>query len=224
MTSTVTLAVEPDTLLRLINQLRRTGGSQDLSDAICTAIRFWLDAQAAMPNGGDPANVRGYQWKSLFLPEGTILRSWSYGEHNYAEVVGDEIIHNGRAVSPNQFAQAFARTTRNAWTDLFIRRLGDKNYIMACRLRQQVAKAPPSQPEVTGDLATQTLLAALIGAMQTPLPPQSCHTSSPASAVAVTPAARPTSSTPQRDPAPGAGWTLPERRKLRFRIEDVAFD
>ena len=23
---------------------------------------------------------------------------------------------------------------------------------------------------------------------------------------------------------PGAGWTLPERRKFRFRLEDVAFD
>jgi hypothetical protein len=224
MKSTVTLAIEPDTLLRLINQLRRAGGQQDLSDAICIAIRFWLDAQAAMPNGGDPANVRGYQWKSLFLPEGTVLRSWSYGEHNYAEVVGDEIIHNGRAVSPNKFAQAFARTTRNAWTDLFIRRPGDKNYIMACRLRQQVAKAPPPLPEVTGDLATQTLLAALIGAMQAPLLPRSCHASSPASAVAVAPAARPTSSTPLRDPTPGEGWTLPERRKSRFRMEDVAFD
>lgn len=209
MKSTVTLAVEPDTLLRLINQLRRAGGQQDLSDAICIAIRFWLDAQAAMPNGGDPANIRGYQWKSLFLPEGTVLRSWSYGEHNYAEVVGDEIIHNGRAVSPNKFAQAFARTTRNAWTDLFVRRPGDKNYIMACRLRQQVAKAPPPQPAATGDLATQTLLAALIGAVQTPLPPQPCNASS---------------STPRRDPAPGEGWTLPERRKLRFRMEDVTFD
>jgi hypothetical protein len=27
-----------------------------------------------------------------------------------------------------------------------------------------------------------------------------------------------------RDPTPGQGWTLPERRKYRYRLEDVAFD
>lgn len=27
-----------------------------------------------------------------------------------------------------------------------------------------------------------------------------------------------------RNPTAGDGWTQPERRKLRFRIEDVAFD
>ena len=67
-----------------------------------------------MPDGGDPGSVRGYQWKTLFLPEGTVLRSWSYDEHNYAKVEGDQIIHRGEAVSPNQFAQSFARATRNA--------------------------------------------------------------------------------------------------------------
>ncbi|MYN28128.1 hypothetical protein [Duganella levis] len=27
-----------------------------------------------------------------------------------------------------------------------------------------------------------------------------------------------------RNTTPGEGWTLPERRKFRFRIEDVAFE
>ncbi|SHN39480.1 hypothetical protein SAMN05192549_1101 [Duganella sacchari] len=30
----------------------------------------------------DPGSPRGYQWKCLFLPEGTVLRSRTYGEHN----------------------------------------------------------------------------------------------------------------------------------------------
>src|SRR5476649_2493207 len=140
MKSTVSLQVDTAVLLRLIAQLRQLGGAQDVSEAITAAIAFWLDERAKAPAVGDPANVRGYQWKSLFLPEGTVLRSWSYGEHNYARVEGDQIIHDGRSVSPNQFAQAFARSTRNAWTDLFIRRPGDKKYTLAGRLRQELAQ------------------------------------------------------------------------------------
>jgi hypothetical protein len=52
-----------------------------------------------VPGGVGPP--RGYQWKSLFLPEGTVLRSWSYGEHNYAQVQGDHIVHKGRPLTPN---------------------------------------------------------------------------------------------------------------------------
>ena len=35
---------------------------------------------------------------------------------------------------------------------------------------------------------------------------------------------RPEPQAPPRDPTPGEGWKLPERRKYRFRLEDVAFD
>jgi len=52
------------------------------------------------------------------LVDFALLRSWSYGEYNSARVIGDEIIHKGRAVTPKQFAQSFARSTRNAWEDL----------------------------------------------------------------------------------------------------------
>lgn len=140
MKSTMSLEVDTGTVLKLIEQLRRRGGTQDLSEAVSTAIGFWIGEQAKLPPGADPASIRGYQWKSLFLPEGTVLRSWSYGEHNYAYVEGDQIIHNGRPVSPNQFAQSFARTTRNAWTDLFVRRPADKQFKLASRLRQELAE------------------------------------------------------------------------------------
>jgi len=103
MKSTVSLLVDTHVLLQLIAQLRDLGGAQDVSEAITTAIAFWLAEKAKLPAGADPANVHGYQWKSLFLPEGTVLRSWSYGEYNYARVEGDRIIHQGRSVSPNQF-------------------------------------------------------------------------------------------------------------------------
>jgi hypothetical protein len=63
------------TLLRLIEYLRMRSGSKDVSEALNTALEFWLDAKNEGPPGADPAGIPGYQWKSLFLPEGTVLRS-----------------------------------------------------------------------------------------------------------------------------------------------------
>jgi len=210
MKSTMTLQVDTDTLLKLIGQLRVRGGSQDLSAAISSAIELWLREQSRLAAGCDPASVRGYQWKTLFLPEGTVLRSWSYGEHNYARVEGDQIIHEGKAVSPNQFAQSFARTTRNAWTDLYVRRPEDKQFKPACRLRQELAEQAkrPAGPAIPPPLPDATMLA-LIAALQAQARPPEVAAAPPA---------------PPRDTTPRAGWNLPERRQFRFRIEDVAFD
>jgi len=197
MKSTVSLQVNTDTLLRLISQLKLRGGTLDIAEAITSAIDLWLREQSKLSAGSDPASVRGYQWKTLFLPDGTELRSWSYGEHNYARVIGDEIIHKGKAVSPNQFAQSFARSFRNAWTDLYIRRPEDKQFQLADRLRKQLA-AQAARPTPT-----------LAPAPAPGLPP---------AIVEPPPPPRP------RDTTPGEGWTLPERRKFRFRLEDVGFE
>ncbi|MES2118276.1 MAG: hypothetical protein V4578_24125 [Pseudomonadota bacterium] len=208
MESTVSLPLDGHTLARLIAHLRQSSsGTRDLAEIMANAVNSWIYAQEVGQAGADTDCVRGYQWKSLFLPEGTVLRSWSYGEHNYARVEGDRIIHRGRAVSPNQFAQSFARTTRNAWTDLFIRRPGDKRFHLADCLRreqakqvkQETAKAPP-------DDVTSFILALLAAKMPAPVMP-------PAPAPA-----------PPRNVAPSPGWNLPERRKFRYRIEDVAFE
>jgi len=199
MNTTVTVQVPTDTLLQLIEKLRRRGGSQDISEAITTAIECWLEDPARFAPGADPEDLHGYQWKSLFLPEGTVLKSWSYGENNYARVVGDQIIHNGRAVSPNQFAQSFARSTRNAWQDLFIRRPGDKTFKIACRLRDE-------------------LIAASKPASATPAPPAVASTTTLPAPQAPSPICAPPRNT-DREP----GWDLPERRQFRYRLEDVAY-
>jgi hypothetical protein len=143
MFTTVAAQLSTHTLLRLIEYLRTRSDSHDVSEALNIALEFWLDAKNELPPNADQNGIRGYQWKSLFLPEGTILRSWSYGEHNYARVEGDKIIHDGRSVSPNQFARHFARTARNAWFDL-----SDKKR-EAGRIPSLFFLAPP-RPEVRG--------------------------------------------------------------------------
>jgi hypothetical protein len=174
MKAIVSVPVHTDSLQRLVAHLSSHGGVQDLAEAVSAAIDGWLRDQSGAAASATES-LRGYQWKSLFLPEGTVLRSWSYGDAQLARVVGDQIIHAGRSVSPNQFAQAFARTTRNAWSDLSVKRPGDKHFRPASVLRRElVAQSPP----------------------------------------AATP----------RNTTPGIGWTQPERRKLRFRIEDVGYE
>jgi hypothetical protein len=186
-------------MLRLLAHLKVRGGAQDITDALNSAIELWLREQAQLHAGCDPASVRGYQWKSLFLPEGTEIRSWSYGEHNYARVEGDEIIHKGKSVTPNEFAQSFARSMRNAWLDLHIRRPEDKQFKIAHRLRLELAQQ----------------------AKQPRPPPMEAPDVSPVPSVPSVPSMVPAA---PRDPTPGQGWTLPERRKYRYRLEDVAFD
>jgi hypothetical protein len=160
MFATVSVRLTMAALTGLAARSEPGSSSEQLSDVIAAAVDFWLDRHEASPTSAEPV-LRGYQWKSLFLPEGTMLRSWSYGEHRYAIVEGDRIMHEGVAVSPNQFARSFARTTRNAWTDLFVRRPGDKNYQVASLLRRQIAResepaeaiqAPaPARPVVAPD-------------------------------------------------------------------------
>jgi hypothetical protein len=209
MNTTVTVQVPTDTLLQLIKKLRRRGGSQDVSEAITTAIECWLQDPVRFAPGADPEDIHGYQWKSLFLPEGTVLKSWSYGENNYARVVGDQIIHNGRAVSPNQFAQSFARSTRNAWQDLFIRRPGDKTFKIACRLRDElIAASKPASATPAGTIPP----------VPTAAPPSVASTTTLPAPQAPSPTGAPPRNT-DREP----GWDLPERRQFRYRLEDVAY-
>lgn len=215
MKSTVSLQVHPDTLLRLISQLKLRGGNLDLSEAVTSAIDLWLREQSKLAAGSDPASVRGYQWKTLFLPEGTVLRSWSYGEHNYARVVGDEIVHKGKAVSPNQFAQSFARSFRNAWMDLHVRRPEDQQFKLADRLRKELARQAAQAATAPAPAApNHDALALLLANLQ----------AAPAAEPAPAPPPALPSAPAARDTTPGEGWTLPERRKFRFRLEDVAFE
>lgn len=251
MFTTLTAQVSTSTLLRLIEFLRTRSDSKDVSEALNTALEFWLNAKNELPAGADPAGMRGYQWKSLFLPEGTVLRSWSYGEHNYARVEGDQIIHEGRSVSPNQFARHFARTARNAWFDLSVRRPGDKQFKMAGLLRKELARqnqqpalpvaatpaaclpAPFSAPvpipvpaptaaTVPLPVATPATLCAACAARPAPLP--AAAPAPPSTACAVpTESVQPDRAETVKKADFDGGWDLPERRKFRYRLEDVAY-
>ena len=113
MIGRVSVELPTPTYIALLQQLRQSGSAADPALALTAAVEFWLAEQRRL-TGAAPACARGYQWKSLFLPEGTELRSWSYAQHKFARVEGDQIIYDGRAVTPNQFACALACTPRIA--------------------------------------------------------------------------------------------------------------
>src|SRR5471032_2138244 len=119
------------------------------------------------------------------------------GDHEYAIVEGDRIMYKGRAISPNQFASGYADSVRNAWQDISIRMPGEKHWKLASVRRRELARAAATAP----------------------------HTPAVANALCVAPPeAAPSSAPLPRNTDPGQGWTEPERRKFRFRLEDVAFN
>ncbi len=144
----VQLSVNIDTVLLqdLLAYLEEVRSELEPSEATAYAVQYWLAAmrQSAAPS---PERAgRGYQWKSLFLPEGTRLRMYCQHEYGYAQVVGDQIIYQGRALTPNQLVTACSGGTRNAWRDLSLKFPGEKTWKLACvhrnaweRLRKQEA-------------------------------------------------------------------------------------
>ncbi|MES2351150.1 MAG: hypothetical protein V4641_26555 [Pseudomonadota bacterium] len=202
MSRTMSLQLPADTILELLERRSRIGKSPDAVAAIIEAAECWL---AAQNSDTKHSPLRGYQWKSLFLPEGTMVRSWIHGDYHYACVEGDELVFEGRALTPNQFASLHARSVRNAWHDLYVRRPDDKFYRPAKLLRKELAGQ--AKPQAREKAAPAQVSAAA--------PAPLCAT---AETMAVAPVPVP------RNPQPGSGWTLPERRTMRFRLEDVAFD
>ena len=113
----------------------RSGYQKEIWEIGAVAIREWLvrnDPEAfAMP-----ANA-GYQWKHLFLPAGTLLRTVFDGKNFHALVEGDKLVFDGKATSPSGFANAVGGVRRNAWNVIWILFPNDPTWKQAGRLRSR---------------------------------------------------------------------------------------
>jgi hypothetical protein len=135
-------------LLELADFLREINSPLSANGALAEAVRDWICAerQRAGTSEPGPPPARGYQWKCLFLPEGSELRM-TYGMADcFARVSGGAIIYQGRRVSPRQFTQAVAGDGRNAWRDLWVRMPGEKSWTRARMLRRRLEERAASQP------------------------------------------------------------------------------
>ncbi|MFC0168982.1 hypothetical protein ACFFKC_12935 [Pseudoduganella danionis] len=82
--------------------------------------------------------LRGFQWKSVFLPDGTRLRT-SY-QHNveFATVVSEQIVaDDGQVLTPSQFANRQA-SARNAWRFVWLRLPAEDYWVRADQFRSRV--------------------------------------------------------------------------------------
>jgi len=80
--------------------------------------------------------TKGYQWKQLFLPNGTELRSIYCGRSVYATVENEQIISDGTVTTPSRLANHRGCGTRNAWKTLWLRFPGSVRWLRADRCRE----------------------------------------------------------------------------------------
>ena len=95
--------------------------SARMEESLETAVYEWIDRQKSA--GSEPPNsppLNGYQWKHLFLPEGTYLRTIIDGCSYQAVVEGGSIMCDGLPVSPSQFANLTGPHRRSAWRTLWV--------------------------------------------------------------------------------------------------------
>ncbi|MRW91312.1 hypothetical protein GJ699_15070 [Duganella sp. FT80W] len=157
-------AIPPHTLTLLRQFLSRSRSTLSPQEVVKIAIDEWIERQRK----AEPS-TRGYQWKELFLPEGTEIRMTSDGKSHYAKVANDKIIFRQRPTTPRGITLAVAGDGRNAWRDLWLLLPGERNWINAARLRaqqnQQLDKLPTSQADTLHSAAkamSQALNAAVL--------------------------------------------------------------
>jgi hypothetical protein len=144
-------------LLELGDFLREINSPLSAGEALTEAVRGWirderqrdsLPEPAASPSPAPPAPtpLRGYQWKCLFLPEGSDLRMTYAHTDYFASVSGGAIVYQGERMSPRQFTQAVAGDGRNAWRDLWVRMPTEKSWTRAQLLRRKLEQRAAARP------------------------------------------------------------------------------
>jgi hypothetical protein len=96
--------------------------SWELEPIICEAIRRYMHPPAA-PTREQTSTTSGagYQWKQVYLPDGTRLRASFGGQPHFATVTGTEIKSGDLALTPSGFANLYGSGNRNAWKAVWLR-------------------------------------------------------------------------------------------------------
>ena len=78
----------------------------------------------------------GYQWKQLFLPNGTLLRTVFNGKNFHCLVEDDQLRYKGLATSPSRFVNTVGGIRRNAWKVTWVLFPGTAAWNLAAALRK----------------------------------------------------------------------------------------
>lgn len=139
----VSVQISSGLFLELANYLQEFGDERDPAEVVEDALVSWLSVARGETR---EAEVHGFQWKRLFLPEGTELKMSYRGCTAFAKVVGDSIVYDGRPMTPNKFAAEVAGTARNAWEALSLRLPGQRYWKSARFVRQDQLRGPRPAP------------------------------------------------------------------------------
>ncbi|MES2325224.1 MAG: hypothetical protein V4633_23460 [Pseudomonadota bacterium] len=156
----------PTLVASLAEQLRISGKTMSPTQALSAAIETWIALERQAKEAAGP--LRGYQWKTLFLPEGTQLRMNSCGIAHYARVEGEYIVFEGRNVSPRGMTLAIAGVGRNAWRDLWLMLPGERFWKQAQTCRRQ-SECIQNKPDPTAGDAMAETAAAMSNALRSAL-------------------------------------------------------
>ena len=137
MKTQISIPIDTEQFLGLVEFLRTSGDARDPVAAVTDAIEYWMDNASWKPELLIKSVSRGYQWKNLFMPDGTEIRMQYKGAYFYAKVESDEIVYKGNPISPSNLANTIAGSSRNAWRDLWIKRPDDAEWCLADDLRPQ---------------------------------------------------------------------------------------
>lgn len=99
------------------------------------AIQEWMVRHS--PNAFKMPETSGYQWKHLFLPNGTLLRTVFNGKNYHCLVEQDRLIYEAAATSPSRFANAAGGINRNAWKVIWVLFPNTRTWKLAASLRPQ---------------------------------------------------------------------------------------
>lgn len=155
-------------LRRLAEFLRDSGSALTPKEAAEQAINQWIAAAKGQYASLAVTPSRGYQWKDLFLPEGSELRMRYGDRYYYARVEGDAIVYQGQRVSPRQMAIAVAGGGHNAWRECWILLPGESKWRPAALLRRERGQQPPA-PTVSPEEAMAAAAACMAETLKTAL-------------------------------------------------------
>ena len=162
-----------------------TGYQKEDWEIAAEAIDEWM--RRHKPDALAMQVAKGYQWKSQFLPTGTLLRTVFGGKNYHCLVEGDQILYNSKAVSPSGFVNAVGGIRRNAWRSIWILFPDSKDWKLADTLRNrarprrvrkpadEVQQALTPQPSAGHVPVSTPPVAATASASEAPYPQQAIH-------------------------------------------------
>jgi hypothetical protein len=168
MNDIVTLALPVPTFCRLLQYVDAHPSAANAGEIAAMAIEAWLAGSEA--HNTSPLRHHGYQWKTVFWPEGTHLRVWNRTGYAYAEVIGDAIVYLGEPVSPHAFICRCKGISRSAWMEVALLFPGEDRWKRADALRSDLHKRPAA-PATPAPTAAAPQRAMTLAGFSTVLPP-----------------------------------------------------